>query len=285
MDGRSIDLDRIRKWGCTGVTVPALAGAYTVPPEGNGDRDRRELLAGLFVALYSAVGSAQAMPRPGDPERNAVHQMVVASAAFAASEAESYLTLVTAGLEAPASVHLRALAETVRRLVICRGDPALALRLYETAEVEWLQRMAPLNLPNVPAPPKGKKTMRDVERTAEFSKAKADVQAAYHVLDDVEWAMWSKRTHGDIYALVDVSQKLSARGTDVRAAINGEKPTAKFVNAHLMRAIGLCLLAFGSIVQEFEIQAGSVYAGFEARYEAMQQRDEKSGALKVAIPQ
>ena len=67
--------------------------------------------------------------------------------------------------------------------------------------------------------------------------------------------------------------------------INGEKPTGKFVNGHLMRAIGLCLLAFGSIVQEFEIQAGSVYAGFEARYEAMQQRDEESGALKVAIPQ
>jgi hypothetical protein len=283
MDGFTLDLDRIRNWGCTGVAVPTLAGQYALPAGNNSDRDRRELLAGVFVALYCAVGSAQAMPRQDDPERNAVHQMVVASAALAASEAESYLTLVSAGLESPAFVHLRSLAETVRRLVICRRDPALALRLYGTAEAEWLRLVAPMKIPNVPPPAKGQENMREVERSAEFGKAKADVQAAYHVLSDTEWKMWSKRTHGDIYALVDVSQKLAARGDDVRAAINGEKPDGKSANAHIMRAIGLCLLAFGSIVQEFGIQAGSVYEGFEARYGAMQRRDEDSAALMVAV--
>ena len=283
MDGFTLDLDRIRNWGCTGISAPTLAGEYALPAGDNGDRDRRELLAGVYVALYCAVGSAQAMPRQDDPERNAVHQMVVASAALAASEAESYLTLVSAGLESSAAVHLRSLAETVRRLVICRRDPALALRLYGTAEAEWLRLVAPVKIPNVPPPTNGQETMRDVERTAEFRKAKADVQAAYHVLDDMEWTMWSKRTHGDIYALVDVSQKLTARGDDVRAAINGEKPDGKSANGHIMRAIGLCLLAFGSIVQEFEIQAGPVYADFEARYGEMQRRDDERGVLKVGV--
>jgi len=282
MHGWTLDLDRIRNWGCTGVTAPAQTGAYELPPGINGDRDRRELLASAFVSLYSAVGSAQAMPRQDDPERNAVHQMVVSSAALAASEAESYLTLVSAGLEAPASVHLRSLAETVRRLVICRESPELALELYRTAETEWLRIVARWNLPNVPRPHEGDQNMREVERTPEFRKAKADVQASYHVLDDLEWAMWSKRTHGDIYALVDVSQKLSARGGDVHAAINGEMPVGRFVNAHVMRAIGLCLLALGSIVEEFEIQVGSLFADFSERYEAMQNRDQESGALTVA---
>ena len=283
MDGFTLDLDRIRNWGCTGVAAPTLAGEYALPAGNNGDRDRRELLAGVYVALYSAVGSAQAMPRQDDPERNAVHQMVVASAALAASEAESYLTLVSAGLESSAFVHLRSLAETVRRLVICRQYPALALRLYGTAETEWLRLMAPLNVRNVPRPTKGQENMREVERSPEFCKAKADLQAAYHVLGDMEWKMWSKRTDCDVYALVDVSQKLAARGDDVRAAISREKPDGKSANAHIMRAIGLCLLAFGSIIQEFGIQAGSVYADFEARYGAMQRRDKESGALKVAV--
>lgn len=281
MDGVPLDLGRIRNWGSTGVAAPRLVGQYALPAGNNGDRDRRELLAGVFVALYSAVGSAQAMPRQDEPERNAVHQIVVASAALAASEAESYLTLVSARLESSAFVHLRSLAETVRRLVICRRDPALALRLYGTAEAEWLRLVAPMKIPKVPPPIKSQENMRKVEGTPEFRNAKADVQAAYHVLDDLEWTMWSKRTHGDIYALVDVSQRLTARGDDVRAAINAEKPDGRSANAHIMRAIGLCLLAFGSIVQEFGIQAGSVYADFVARYGAMQQRDEESGALKI----
>jgi hypothetical protein len=283
MDRFTLDLDRIRNWRCTGVSAPTLAGEYALPAGNNGDRDRREFLTGVYVALYCAVGSAQAMPRQDDPERNAVHQMVVASAALAASEGESYLTLVSAGLESSASVHLRSLAETVRRLVMCRQYPALALRLYGTAEAEWLRLVAPMKIPNVPLPTKGQETMRDVERTAEFRKAKADVQMAHHVLDDMEWTMWSKRTHGDIYALVDVSHKLTTRGDDVRAAINGEKPHGKSANGHIMRAIGLCLLAFGNIVQEFGMQAGSVYADFEARYGAMQRRDYDSGTLKAEV--
>lgn len=281
MDGLTLDLDRIRTWGCTGVALPALAGEYPLPTGGNGDRERRELLASVFVALYSAVGSAQEMPRQVDPARNAVHQMVIASAALAASEAESYLVLASLGLESAAFVHLRSLAETVRRLVICRRDPNLALRLYQTAEAEWLRLVSTMKIPGVPAPVKGQQTMRDLERTVDFTRAKDEVQAAFHVLDDIEWTMWSKRTHGDIYALVDVSQKLAVRGTDVRGAINDERPAGKSVNGHLMRAIGLCLLALGNVLQEFDLQAGTVYTVLESRYGTMQERDEQTGVLKM----
>jgi len=284
MDGQIPDLDRIRNWGCTGVTAPVLAGGYTLPTGNNGDRDRRELLAGIFVALYCAVGSAQRMPRPDDAERNAVHQMVVSSAALAASEAESYLTLISTALEAPASVHLRSLAETVRRLVICREYPALALELYRTALPEWLRLVAPLNLPNVPQPAAGDKNMRQVEDTPQFQAAKADIQARYHILDSDEWRMRSKRTHGDIYALVDVSNKLSGRDGDVSSAINRELPADKFVNGHLMRAIGLAIFALHNIVQEFQIDADAVVADFVNRYDAMQRRDDETGALRVVVP-
>jgi hypothetical protein len=284
MDGQVPDLDQIRNWGCTGVAAQVLAGAYALPPGDNGDRDRRELLAGIFVALYCAVGSAQPMQRPDDAERNAVHQMVVSSAALAASEAESYLTLISAALEAPASVHLRSLAETVRRLVICREYPALALELYQTALPVWLQLVAPLKLPNVPQPAAGDKDMRQVEATPQFQAAKVDVQTRYHVLDETEWKMWSKRTHGDIYALVDVSKKLSARDGDVCAAINREMPAGKFVNGHLMRAIGLAVFALHNIVQEFQIDADAIVADFVARYEAMQRRDDETGVLRVPVP-
>jgi hypothetical protein len=66
--------------------------------------------------------------------------------------------------------------------------------------------------------------------------------------------MWSKRVHGDIYALVNVAQRLSNRTADVRHAINTEKPYALSVNIYLMRAIGVALLGLGSIIEEFGMQ-------------------------------
>ena len=282
MDGRTLDLDKLRKWGCTGVAVPDLAGGYTLPSGTNGDLDRRKLLAEVVATLYCVVGSAQPIARPSDAERDAVHQMVVASAALAASEADAYLTLISAELESPASAHLRSLAETVRRLVICRKYPNLALELYRTAEQTWLKSVEPLRVPGVPLPSKDGADMRDVEGRKPFRKAKQDVQDQYHVLDDKEWEAWSKRSHGDILALMDVSRKLSARGKDVRTAIVQDFPPDQAVNAYLMRAIGVTLLAVQNVVEEFEGDLRPV-AGLVARYDEMFQRDEQTGALRTDV--
>jgi hypothetical protein len=283
MDGRTLDLDKLRKWGCTGVAVPDLAGGYALPSGSNGDLDRRKLLADVLVMLYCVVGSAQPIGRPEDAERDAVHQIVVASAALAASEADAYLTLVSAGLESPASVHLRSLAETVRRLVICRKHPDLALQLYRTAEPTWLKLVEPLHVPNIPMPRKGDKDMREVEDTEPFRQAKREVQDEYHILDDAEWKYWSKRSHGDISALVDVSQKLSARDEDVRTAIVRELPPGQAVNVYLMRAIGVALLALQNVVDEFGGGILDLVAELVRRYDEVQQRDERTGTLQADV--
>jgi hypothetical protein len=283
MDGRTLDLDKLRKWGCTGVAVPDLAGGYTLPSGTNGDLDRRKLLADVLVMLYCAVGSAQPIARPIDAERDAVHQMVVASAALAASEADAYLTLVSAGLESPASVHLRSLAETVRRLVICRKHPDLALELYRTAEPTWLKLVEPLHMPNVPLPRKGDKDMQAVEGTGPFVEAKREVQDECHILDDTEWKNWSKRSHGDISALVDVSQKLSTRDEDVRTAIVRNLPPGQAVNIYLMRAIGVTLTALQNVAEEFGGGILDLVAELVRRYDEMQQGDQRTGALQADV--
>jgi hypothetical protein len=277
-----IDLNNISNWACTGANVPDLAGAYTLPAGENGDRDRRELLAESFTLLYSAVGSAQRAPRSkNDPELDGVHQMIVASAALTASEAESFLTLSSVGLEASAAVHLRSISETVRRLVTCRDNHTLALQLYRTALPTWLKALEPLHRPGVPAPTPGQKTMQDVEREPAFQAAKTAAQAQHHVLADIEWSANSKRTHGDIIALIDVSQKLSRRDGDVRFAINHELPVGVLVNARLMRAIGLTLFATKNLAEEFGIDMYARLAGLVTRFDAMQERDRQTGVLAV----
>lgn len=267
------------EWGSTGAQVPDLAGAYTLPPGSNGDLERRKLLADIVSTLYSAVGSAQRTGHVHDEIRHAVHQLVVANAALAASETDAFLTLISAGLEAPSTVHLRALGEMVRRISICREYPHLALQLYKTSAPAWA-KLASKMLGDASAFDTSEKDMRALENTEPFKKAKADVIERFHVLNDLEWTMFSKRSHGDIFALVQVSNNLQTRDADVRRAINKELPEGLASSCLLVRAIGFALFGLEHVVNEFGIDTRGRFDRLKEAFEEMQKRDESIGALR-----
>ena len=271
---------RLKSWRNTGVSVPDLGGKYTLPAGSNGDLDRRSLMADTLTCLYSAVGSAQGAPIMKDPARHAVHQLVVANGALAASEADAFLTLVSINLEAPAAIHLRALGETTRRIVLCREYPNLAKELYDSAEPSWRKVASKLPIPGSTFA-KSESDMRALESTERFKKAKADVVSRYHLLNDLEWEMWSKRAHGDIYALVEVSQSLVQRGSDIRIAVNAAPPPGIGVNVMLMRGIGFAAAALANVAQEFGVQTNGRAEACVKKYGEMQERDEKTLALKL----
>jgi hypothetical protein len=123
--------------------------------------------------------------------------------------------------------------------------------------------------------------MRALEQTARFKAAKADIIERFHVLNDLEWAMFSKRSHGDIYALVQVSQSLRNRDADVRNAINQMLPIGIGANVMIDRTIGYAVTCLAHIVEEFHIDTrGRLKLVFET-YDSMQKRDKASGALRV----
>ncbi len=265
-------------WGSTGRHSPDVIGGYTLPQGTNGDRDRRELLAQLVALLYSCTGSAQRASAQSETE-HAVHQLVIANAALAASEAEAFLTLIACDLEGPACVHLRALGELTIRIVLSREHRDLALALYQSWAPSW-ERFVRKHISIAQFKnelDKSEKDMQALEKTPAFKQAKAEIIERDNLLNELEWAMWSKRAHGDIYALVQVSTNLATRGTDVRSPIVKEVPFGIMANVLLMRAIGFALVAAAHIVSEFRIDGPArILDECMKKYGAFQQRDEQA---------
>ena len=116
--------------------------------------------------------------------------------------------------------------------------------------------------------------MRELERTTPFVDAKKAIVERDHLLSYVEWEMWSKRAHGDIYALVQVSVTLRDRDGDVRGAIIREVPFGVMANVLLLRAIEFSLVLTKHVIEEFGIGRAIEPLGNAIRsYEKMQERD------------
>jgi len=265
-------------WGSTGRHAPDVVGSYTLPQGTNGDRDRRELLAQILALLYSCTGSAQKAVAHNETE-HAVQQLVVANSALAASETEAFLTLLATDLEGPACIHLRALGELTIRIVLCREHRDLALALYQSWGPSW-ERFVRKHISIAQFKDeldKSEKDMRTLEQTQAFKKAKAAIVERDHLLNEIEWAMWSKRAHGDIYALVQISTNLATRSTDVRSPIVKEVPFGIMANVLLMRAIGFALVATAHIVAEFKIDGPApLLEECMNKYGTLQLRDEEA---------
>jgi len=260
-------------WGSTGKSLPNLTGGYTMPPGNNGSLEARTLLANIIAVLYSCVGSAQAEALIEDREKHAVHQMVLANSALAAGEADAFLTLVSAGLEGPGGVHLRAIAELAIRIALCVKHPDLALKLYESWGPSW-EKLVKAQIPEVEFDAETNslaRDMRQIEKSREFMDARAAVVSELRMMSDMEWAMWSKRSHGDIYALVQVSVNLANRTSgDVRQPILAEVPFGVAVEIWLSRAIGNLIVILTHLVATFEITVPQeVLTGFAERYERL----------------
>jgi len=262
-------------WGSTGGKVPNAVGGYMLPPGSNGDRDRRELLARVLSVLYSCVGSAQQAEVQEDGVEHAVQQMVLANAALAAGETDAFLTLISASVEGPACVHLRALGELAIRIILCREHRNLALDLYRSWGISW-KRLAERHTPLAvsPALDSGEREMQALERSPKFVAIKKDIAERDHLLNETEWAMWSKRVHGDIYALVQVSTNLANRGDDVRGPIIREVPYGLMGNVLLSRATGFALVVVKHMIDTFKIDVpNSILHDCLDAYATIQARD------------
>lgn len=268
-------------WGSTGARLPDLVGGYALPPGTHGDLNRRELLASLIAALYSAAGSAQRAELSDDHELHAVHQMVIANGALAASEADAFLRLISVGIEAAAQIHLRALGEMTRRIVLCRQYRSLALELFNTSAPAWTRLAAKLGISTASEYDQTVKDMRSQENSQVFKDARNDIIKRFHLLSDVEWVYFSKRSHGDIYALVEVSQNLRIRDADVYRAINKVLPEGKGANILLDRVIGFALISLLEIANEFGMSKQANIEAFTNSYREMQEVDKATGALRI----
>lgn len=268
-------------WGSTGGNIPDLEGGYTLPPGNNGDRTSRELLARILSSIYSCVGSAQRAPHEPDEEQHGVNQMVVANAALAAGEIDAFLMLLSAGLEGPACIHLRALGEMAIRIVLSMERPDLGLQLYRSWGPTW-EKLVRMQVPEVEFDSEGEtraRDMRQLEQSAEFKDARDAIVARLHLLNAVEFTMWSKRAHGDIYALVQVSLNLARRGGDIRQPILAEVPYGIVADVMLERAIGFALVVLTRIASRFQIAIPrEVLEEYGNQYGAIQQRHREAKA-------
>jgi len=185
------------EWGSTGGNTPDLSGGLTMPAGNNGGLAAKELLCQVLALLYSCVGSAQRAKAESE-EQHAVYQMVITNAALAAGEGDAFLTLVSAGLEGPACIHLRALGELATRMVICFRRHDLALKFYKTWPAAWerLIKMQRSEIEFDEQCDKSAKDMRQLERSSELKEARDSIAAEIHLINEVESTMWSKRPTG-----------------------------------------------------------------------------------------
>ena len=93
--------------------------------------------------------------------------------------------------------------------------------------------------------------------------------------------MLSKRSHGDISALVQVSHNFGYRGAEVGRAINLTQHAGKGANIMLNRAFGWALLCLGHIVAEIGIETNGRVERLFKKFENMQESDDRSGALRI----
>lgn len=260
-------------WAATGKSLPNLIGGYTMPPGTNGSVGARKLLANVIAVLYSCVGSAQGAPRMENEQDHAVQQMVIANSALAVGEADAFLTLVSAGLEGPACIHLRTIGELATRIVLCIKRPDLALKLYRSWGPTW-ERLVRRQMPEVEFDgdmDTAARDMRQLEQSQEFKEARAHVFADLRIMNDMERTMWSKRSHGDIYALVQVSVNLANRPDgDVKTPIVSKLPYGVAREILLSRAIGNLLVVATHLVAAFQIRVPQeVLTGLANGYEAL----------------
>lgn len=270
----NLDTTHMKNWRCTGFEIPVRT-QYTEPPGDNGDRYWRSLMAHCIGLLYTFVGSAQHHPViKDDDEKHAVQQLVIASAAIAASEADAFLTLVSAGLEHPAEIHLRSIGENARRAVMCRECPTLAKELYDSAEPSWRAIASSLPVPNAPAFDKKTETvMRNLENQPRFQEAREKVMKKAALLSPFLWSMWSKRSHGDIFSLIQVARKLTMRGPDVRQAVNSVGPFDLNLAVMLQSATGFTIAMLVAIGKQFQIDAVDEVNNVIEQYGKLQERD------------
>jgi hypothetical protein len=172
--------------------------------------------------LYAAVSAARTLPKASDPKRNAMRQILVASAAVAATEAEALVTLCSFDLCAPARIHARALGDIARRFLLLPNHPDVALKMFESLEASRKELLR-----KIPEDHPARKAMEplfadadsDTMQKIEHRAYEGDDQNAGILMGPYESKMLSKWNHADIVALADAGDRLLAAGERVRTTL------------------------------------------------------------------
>ena len=193
-----------------------------IGPSEHVDAKLIQLFAEATQMLYAAVSAARTLPNDPDEKRNALQQILVASGAIAATEAEAMISLCSVDLCAPARIHARALGEIARRFLLLPKHPDIALQMYNSLEASRKELVAavPKDHPVRKAldphfADADSLTMEKIERGA----YDGDDQSGGVIRSRLEAKALSKWNHADIVALADAGDRLRAAGERVRTTL------------------------------------------------------------------
>jgi len=246
-------------------------------------------LVAVFVEaiqlLYAAVSAARTLPPTDDPERNAIRQILVASAAIAATEAEALVTLCSFDLCAPARIHARALGDIARRGLLLPSHPDIALKMFESLEAsrKELVRKIPKDHPARKAMEPlfdgaGSETMQKIEQGA----YDGDDQSAGIFMGPYESNALSKWNHADIVALADAGDRLLGAGERVRSTLAVDSDA----DLVLHRGLGKVLALLHVMVELFGVQIRERLDELIARHATFVDRFKaETEALKLRMAQ
>lgn len=195
-----------------------VSGRIALGPCEHVDKELVHLLAQMSQALYACAGALRTLSRSKENAAHALLQLLTASAAIAATEAEAATTLFSFDLCAPARVHVRSLGDLVRRFLLLLTHTDTAQKMFAASEASRLQlfKAAPKDHPARVAIEGAfagdATTMEELER----SVYSGDDQSALVFMTPFERRYFSKWNHADIIALVEAGQRLLKAGDDVR---------------------------------------------------------------------
>jgi hypothetical protein len=189
-----------------------------------------QLVGQMAQSLYACAGALRTLISPADEERHALREILTASVAIAATEAEALVSLCSIDLCAPARIHARSLGDLARRFLLLPGHRDIAKQMYDAGDASRREmfRNAPADHPArvaIEATFQGDPvTMEILERRA----YEADDQSSAVFMDRFEARYLSKWNHADIIALCEAGNRLLAAGDDVQRAL-GVDSSADFM--------------------------------------------------------
>lgn len=235
------------------------------------DQSLVQLFAEAIQALYAAVSAARTLKKPPDVELYALQEILVASAAIAATEAEAVISLCSVDLCAPARIHARALGDIARRFLLLPNHPKIALQMYESLEAsrKELLRKVPADHPARAAlepffAAADDVTMEKIERRA----YEGDDQSEGVFMSTYEARMLSKWNHADIVALADAGDRLLTGDERVRTTLVVD-PDADLM---IHRALGNVLAILHAMIQLFGVSMHEQVDGLLRRHAAFTDR-------------
>lgn len=185
-----------------------------------------QLLRDFTAALYGAVAAARTI-KTKDGKVNHSLETIISSGAIAATQAEAMVILCSAKCHRVAEIHLRALGEIARRVIVIYREPAFAKAVYESLQqsrralVEKVPEGHPIRdfvlkfFPQTQAA-----TMRGLERKSDELFKKHEEGGTLLLYESEAWSKWQ---HGDIVALADAADAVRESGTRLQEALHCSK--------------------------------------------------------------